>query len=134
MKQLIISLNIVNESEIKQYTICSTIVVMGSGQKFLTRVGSGQFFVARVGSAICVWVWISKISPKNVKFFNFFPFGSKKIATGLSRVSLLFTAGQKKWARVGSGPISSTMFMGSDPCTSLVNLYKNTKTAGTTCF
>jgi len=24
------------------------------------------------------WVWIWKISPKNVKIFNFFPFGSKK--------------------------------------------------------
>jgi len=64
------------------------------GQKFLTRVGSGQPFM--------VWVRIQKISPKNVKFFNFFPFGSKKIASGRvgkypgqSRVGLLFTAGQK---------------------------------------
>jgi len=74
---------------------------MGPGQKFLTRVGSGQFFVARVGSAIYGLG------------LNFFPFGSKKIASGWvrkypgrSRVSLLFTASQKK-ARVGSGPISN---------------------------
>jgi len=45
-------------------------VVMGWGQKLLTRVGSGQPFM--------VWVWIWKISPKNVKFFNFFPMGQKK--------------------------------------------------------
>jgi len=30
------------------------------------------------GLPFMVWVWIGKISPKNVKFFNFFPFGSKK--------------------------------------------------------
>jgi len=60
-----------------------------------------------------VWVRIWKISPKNVIFFNFFPFGSKKIASGWvgkylgqSRVGLLFTAGQKL-ARVGSGPITT---------------------------
>jgi len=77
---------------------------MGPGQKILTWVGSGQFFVARVGSGqpFMVWVRIRKISPKTVKFFIFFPFGSKKIASGQvgkylgqSRVGLLFTAGQK---------------------------------------
>jgi len=82
---------------------------MGPGQKFLTRVGSKIFDPGRVnflwlGSVqpFMVWVRIQKISPKNVKFFNFFPFGSKKIASGRvgkypgqSRVSLLFTAGQK---------------------------------------
>jgi len=30
------------------------------------------------GRPSMVWVWIWKISPKNVKFFDFFPFGSKK--------------------------------------------------------
>jgi len=44
---------------------------MGPGQKILTRVGSGQ------PSIVGVWVW--KISPKNVKFFNFFTSGQKKL-------------------------------------------------------
>jgi len=58
-------------------------LVMGPGQNFLTQAGSDQFFVARVGSGqlFMVWVWIWKISPKNVKF-QFFPFGSKKISSG----------------------------------------------------
>jgi len=43
---------------------------MDLGQKFLTRVGLGQ--------PVMVWDWIWNFSPKNVKFFNFFPFGSKK--------------------------------------------------------
>jgi len=70
------------------------ILVMGPGQNFLPQVGSGQPFK--------VWVWISIISPKNVKFFNFFPSVSKQIASGQvrkypgwSRIGLLFTAGQK---------------------------------------
>jgi len=69
-------------------------LVMGPVQNFLTRVGSGQPFM--------VWVRIWKISPKNVKIFNFFPFRVKKIASGRvrknpgqSRVGLLFTMGQK---------------------------------------
>jgi len=79
-------------------------LVMGPGQKFLTRVGSDQYFVTRVesGQPFMVWVRIRKISPKNVKFFNFFPFESRKIASGRvrkylgqSQVGLLFTAGQK---------------------------------------
>jgi len=37
--------------------------------------GSCQF---GLGQQLMVWVWISKISLKNVKLFNFFPFGSKK--------------------------------------------------------
>jgi len=53
------------------------------------RFGSKIFDLGWVGSIFCgsgrvslVWVWISKISPKNVKFFNIFPFRSKKIASG----------------------------------------------------
>jgi len=49
-------------------------IVMGLGQNILTRVGLDQ--------PLMVWVGIWKISPKNVKFFNFFPFGSKKISSG----------------------------------------------------
>jgi len=79
-------------------------VVMGLGQKILIWVGSGQPFMA--------WVWFWKISPKNVKFFNFFTFGSKKIFSGhfkkylgQRRVSLLFTVGQKQaWVGSGQGP------------------------------
>jgi len=37
-------------------------------------VGSGQPFL--------VWVWIWKMFPKNVKFYNFFTFRSKKISSG----------------------------------------------------
>jgi len=55
---------------------------MGPGQKFLTRVRS--FFVAQVGSGqpFLIWVWIWKISPKNVHFSIFFLFMSKKISLG----------------------------------------------------
>jgi len=74
---------------------------MGPDQKVLTRVGSG------LGQPFLVWVWVWKISPKNHWFFNFLPFGSKKILSGRvkkypgqSRVSLLFTVGQK-YAWVG---------------------------------
>jgi len=76
---------------------------MDPGQKFL-----GQFFVTRVslGQPSLVWVW--KISPKNIKFFNFFAFGSKRISSGQvkkylgqSRVGFLFTVGQK-YARVSA--------------------------------
>jgi len=63
-----------------------------------------------------VWVTIRKISPKNVKFFNFLPFRSKKIASGRvgkypgqSRVGLFFTAGQKL-ARVGSGRVKAHLY------------------------
>jgi len=71
--------------------------------------GSKNFDPGWVGSIFCgsgqpsmVWVWVWKISTKNVKFFNFFPFGSKNISSGWVKkhpdqrqVSLLFTASQK---------------------------------------
>jgi len=68
----------------------------GSGSKIfdLGRVGSDQ--------PPLVWVWVWKISPKNVKFFNFFSIVSKKISSGQVKkylgqrlVGLLFTAGLK---------------------------------------
>jgi len=69
--------------------------------------GSGRInflwlVVCGLGQPFMVWVWILKISAKNVKFFNFFPLGQKKIASGRvgkypgqSWVGLLFIAGQK---------------------------------------
>jgi len=86
-------------------------MVMEPGKNFW--LGSGQFFVAPVGPGqpFLVWVWIWKISPKNLNFF-IFSLRIKKISLsqvkkypGLRRVSLLFTAGQK-YARVRLGPIS----------------------------
>jgi len=77
----------------------------GSGSKIFDTgwVGLGQFFIAHVGlgqlSLVRVWVW--KISPKNLKFFNFLPFGTKNLiglgqkVPGSKTVDLLFTAGQK---------------------------------------
>jgi len=65
------------------------------------RVWSGQPFM--------VWVWIWKISPENVKFFNFFPFRSKKISLGWvrkypgqRRVSILLRV--KSMLGLGQGP------------------------------
>jgi len=66
-------------------------VVMGAGQNFFTWVGS--IFVARIGSGQRVWIW--KISPKNVKFFNFFPFWVGSKVPGSKAGQLLFSADQK---------------------------------------
>jgi len=51
-------------------SILPYIILAKTFQQFLTRVASVQPFM--------VWVWIWKISPKNFKFFNFFPSGQKK--------------------------------------------------------
>jgi len=80
----------------------------GSGSKIFEN-----FFEARVrlGQPSMVWVWVWKISPKYFKFY--FSLRVKKISTGWVKkylgqrqVGFLFTAGQK-YARVGSGPIST---------------------------
>jgi len=76
----------------------------------------------RVRVNYCCSGWVShlwfgfefgKLPLKIPAFFNFFPFGSKKISLGWvkkypgqRRVGLLFAVGQK-YPRVGSGPISS---------------------------
>jgi len=67
-----------------------------------TSDGSGSKFLTRVGSAIYGLGLNLENFPKNVNFFNFFCFGSKKISSGRvgkypgqRRVGLLFTAGQK---------------------------------------
>jgi len=77
--------------------------------------GSGQIFVARVGlgQPFMVWLWIWKISPKNVKFFNIFPFGSKKISSGQkvpgSKAGrpLIYCGSKVSSGRVESEPIST---------------------------
>jgi len=79
------------------------IIVMGQGQ-----VG--------VGSAIMVWVWISKISPKNVNFFQIFSLRVKKNCFGSGQKvpgskpgwPLIYCGVKSKLGsgRVGSGPIS----------------------------
>jgi len=72
-------------------------LVMGPGQNFLTRVGLGQPFM--------VWVWIRKIYPKNVKFFNFLPFGSgRKVPRSEAGRPLIYCRSKVSSGRVGSGP------------------------------
>jgi len=74
--------------------------------------GSGQFFVARVGlgQPPIVWVRIWKISPKNVKFFNFFPSGQKKLiwveseSTRIKAGLASYLLRVKSKLRLGQGP------------------------------
>jgi len=74
--------------------------------EFKLEMGWVNFLWLGSGQTFMVWVWILKISPKNIKFFNLFPFGSKKIASGRigkypgqSRIGLLFIVKSK----LGSG-------------------------------
>jgi len=64
-----------------------------------------------------IWVWYWKISHKNVKFFNFFPFES-----GQRRVGLLFTADQIK-SKLWSGQGPSLVFFSS--CFSLPSIKRS---------
>jgi len=70
----------------------------GSGSKFLTRVGLDQPFI--------VWVWIWKISPKNVKFFNFFLFGSESTRVEGGSASYLLRVKSK----LGSGRVRAHLY------------------------
>jgi len=101
-----------NPGTTKKSLIIQFEIMMGLGQFFLTWVRLGQFFVARVGSHQPFMVWVWKISPKNVKFFNFFPFGSKKYlqvrskstrVKGRSASYLLRVKSKLGFGRVGSG-------------------------------
>jgi len=88
----------------------------GPGSKIFDQ-GRVNFLWLGLGQPFMVWVWIWKIPPKNVKFFNFFPIGSKKISSGQvwkypgwRQVSLLFTAGQN-YSRVRSGQGPSLLWI-----------------------
>jgi len=61
------------------------------------------------GSKIFDLVWVRKISPKNVKFFIFSPFGSKKSFRVGSKVGQphIYCGSKACLGRVGSGPIST---------------------------
>jgi len=95
-------------------------VVMGPGQKFLTRVRSGQFFVVRVGSGRVSHLWFGlefgKFQLKTSNFSIFFPSVQKKllrVGSESTRVKaglasyLLRVKSKLGSGRVGSRPISS---------------------------
>jgi len=78
------------------------IQVMGLCQFLAAQFGSGQQSM--------VWVWVWKISPKNVNFFNFLLFASKN----------LFGLGQKvPWSKAGRPLI----YCGSKVCSGLFRAY-----------
>jgi len=86
-------------------TLISTIILIEMG---IFDPGWVKFLLLGSGLPSLVWVCIWKISPKNVKFFNFLPFGSKKChwvgskrtpframsASYLLRVKSMFGSGQ----------------------------------------
>jgi len=77
-----------------------SIVVMGQGQKSLTRVGS-IFCLPGLGRVSHLWFG-SGFGKFALKIPNFFPSGQKYLfGLGQRRVGLLFTLGQK-YARVES--------------------------------
>jgi len=86
--------------------------------------GSNFYCSGQVRSGQPSWIW--KISPKNI---NFCPTGKKKSSgwvkkyPGQSRVSLLFTAGQK-YVWVGSGPLSNLNPQNQKPSPSLVWIHR----------
>jgi len=104
------------------YPICeSTFIIfcnLGFEKLLACSDGSGsKIFDPTSGQPSMVWVWIWKISPKNVKFFNFFPFRSKSTrvkggsASYLLRVKNKLRSGQVKahLYRHGRGYYSSQL-------------------------
>jgi len=79
----------------------------GSGVKIFDPGWVGSIFVAhdRLGQLLLVWVW--KISPKNTKFFSFFP---SDWVNKYRLVSLLFTAGQRVKSMLEFGQVSSHLY------------------------
>jgi len=84
--------------------------VVQRNTEWFVVMGSGQFFAACLGQPFLVWVWVWKISPKNLKFFNFFPFGSKKShqvkskSTQVKDWSAHYLLHVKSMLRSGHGP------------------------------
>jgi len=93
---------------VMQHLVASWQKMQMAQHVFLVVMGPGQKFLTRVGSAIYGLVWIGKICPRNVKFFNFLPFRSKKISSG--RIGgglasyLLWVKSKLGSGRVGQGP------------------------------
>jgi len=81
-------------------------VVMGLGQKNLTWLGSIFISSSRV-SHLWFGFGLGKFPPKNVKFFNFFLFGSKKISSKSTELTGRLTSyflRVKSMLRSGQGP------------------------------
>jgi len=97
-------------SFLKRYFLFYLPIMMGPGRNFWPWLGRVNFLMLGSGQPL-VWVGIWKISPKNCKFFNFFPLDQKNLFGSDQRlVGLLFTAGQK-YARVRSGSSSTYLWL-----------------------
>jgi len=55
------------ERKSREYYFYRELIALGSDGSASKTFGS--IFVARVGSASMVWVWVWKISPKNLNFY-----------------------------------------------------------------